>query len=273
MKLIQLIPALALLLAATTAHAQEKDKKDKTSIVIDGNGISINKSDSGKTEVKKEEKVFSIDVAMIDIGVNGIQDNTDYTSPAAKAFLNMPNGMKTDNLFSLQNAKSINVNVYPIMARLRLLKTGGQKIYLSTGIGLQMYNFRFTKNISYLNNTQPELFLDSTLFTKNKLGLTYLSVPLQATFKTKIVEKAWLVYGFGITGGYRIASWTKQVSGPFGKVKNHDKFNFADFNSCLTAEIGLDDYFRLYASYQLTALHENALDQHPFCIGIRLGGM
>ena len=134
MKLIQLIPALALLLAATTAHAQEKDKKDKTSIVIDGNGISINKSDSGKTEVKKEEKVFSIDVAMIDIGVNGIQDNTDYTSPAAKAFLNMPNGMKTDNLFSLQNAKSINVNVYPIMARLRLHKTAAQKINLSTGI-------------------------------------------------------------------------------------------------------------------------------------------
>ena len=115
--------------------------------------------------------------------------------------------------------------------------------------------------------------VDTIGFTKNQLGFTYLTVPLQFTFKTKLAEKAWLVYGAGISGGYRIASWTKQISAERGKDKNHDKFNFNDFNTCVTGEIGLDGYFRLYASYQLTSLHENALDQKPFCIGIRIGGI
>jgi len=77
----------------------------------------------------------------------------------------------------------------------------------------------------------------------------------------------------GITGGYRLSSWTKQISDQKGLQKNHDKFNFSDFNSCITAEFGLDDYFRLYASYQVTPLQENALDQRPFSIGLRFGGL
>jgi hypothetical protein len=221
----------------------------------------------------KDDKTFSIEFGMIDLGVNVLHDKTDYTSPAAQAFLKVSPELKNENLFSLRNSKSINVNIYPVLAKWRVVHTEGQRIYLTAGVGLQMYNFRFNKNITYLNKTTPEVISDTILFTKNKLAFTYLSVPLMATFKTKLAPKAWLVYGVGITGGYRIDSWTKQVSGQFGKVKNHDSFNFSDFNSCLTAEIGLDNYFRLYASYQLTALQENALDQHPLCIGLRIGGM
>jgi len=159
------------------------------------------------------------------------------------------------------------------MAKIRLQKSKIQKIYLSTGIGLQMYNFRFAKNITYENKTIPTVYLDSFSYNKNKLGFTYLSIPLSFTFKTKLVDKAWLVYGFGITGGYRISSFTKQRISGEDNVKNHDKFNFNDFNSCITGEFGIDNYFRLYASYQLTALHETSLDQHPLCIGIRFGGI
>ena len=81
------------------------------------------------------------------------------------------------------------------------------------------------------------------------------------------------MYGAGVTGGYRISSWTKQISSERGKVKNHDAFNFSDFNACLTGEIGIDGIFRIYASYQVTSLHESALDQRPFCIGLRFGGV
>lgn len=272
MKLMHLAAALGLAIIAIPSFAQEKKKK-KTTISIGSDMVKITKSDSAGVDMTKEDKTFAIEIGMVDVGINGLRDQTNYTSPEALAFLHVPADRQNENLFSLKNSKSINVNVYPILAKLRLVKTDRQKIYLSTGIGLQMYNFRFNKNISYINNVAPAVVMDTLLFTKNKLGFTYLSIPLMATFKTKLVDKAWLVYGVGITGGYRIASWTKQISGELGKVKNHDKFNFNDFNSCITAEIGLDNYFRLYASYQLTPLHENAMVQNPYCIGLRFGGM
>lgn len=272
MKPIQVIAALGLAVMSMPSLAQEKAKK-KTIISIGSDAVKITKSDSvGDLVVEKEEKPFEIEVGMVEIGINALRDQTDYMSQEAKDFLRVDATQKNENLFTLENAKSINVNVYPILAKFRLLKTEKQKIYLSTGVGLQMYNFRFSKNIVYVDST-PSITMSPVPFTKNKLGFTYLSVPLMATFKTKLAEKAWLVYGVGITGGYRIASWTKHVSGEEGKVKNHDKFNFNDFNSCLTAEIGLDNYFRLYASYQFTPMHENALVQNPYCIGFRIGGM
>jgi hypothetical protein len=271
MKLIYCIVAATLLF--TTASAQDKSdtaahKKNRKSISIGSNGIQVNENDS-----TKEEKVFDIDIAVVDVGVNTLMDNTVYSNPATQSFLDVPPGEKNSNLFSLQNGKSINVNVWPVLARLRLAKTDHQKVYLYSGVGLQMYNFRFTKNISYLNKTTPEVYMDSLSFSKNKLGFTYLSVPLGFTLKTKLAPKAWLVYGAAITGGYRISSWTKQISGERGKQKNHDSFNFNDFNSCVTGEIGVDGYLRLYVSYQLTSLQKTALDQHPLCIGIRIGGV
>ncbi|MCD6062455.1 MAG: outer rane beta-barrel protein [Flavipsychrobacter sp.] len=274
MKPIHVIVALGLTVISIPSFAQEKAKKKKTIISIGSDAVKITKSDSvGDIEIEKEEKPFEIEVGMVEVGINALHDQTDYNSAAAKDFIRIPDAtQKNENLFTLENAKSINVNVYPILAKFRLLKTERQKMYLSAGVGLQMYNFRFTKNIVYVDSV-PSVAMSPILFTKNKLGFTYLSVPLMATFKTKLAEKAWLVYGVGVTGGYRIASWTKHVSGEEGKVKNHDKFNFNDFVGGVTAEIGLDNYFRLYASYQLTPMHENALIQNPYCIGFRLGGM
>ncbi len=269
MKLIYCLMAAALL--GFNAHAQDNDNKEKktTTIKIGPDGLTIN----DKKIEEKPDKDFEIEASIVDIGINSIIDNTDYNSVAAKAFLQVPQGLQNENLFSMRTGKSWNVNVYPVMAKLKVLKTKRQKIYLSTGIGLQMYNFRYTKNISYRNETVPMVVMDTIGFSKNKIGLTYLAVPLQFTFKTKLADKAWLVYGVGMTGGYRIASWNKQISAERGKQKNRDEFNFNNFNACVTGEIGLDNYFRLFASYQVTPLHSTGLDQRPFTIGLRFGGI
>lgn len=270
MKIIYCLMA-TMLLTSMTAMAQEKKDstgKSKYSISMGSNGLRIGASDSVNVEHE-----FDVEVGVVDVGVNTLIDNTVYGNAVTRSFLNVPNDQKNSNLFSLQNAKSINVNVWPVLLKWRAVKTEHQKVYLYSGLGLQMYNFRFTKDISYLNKTSPEVYMDSISFSKNKLGFTYLSVPLGFTLKTKLAPKAWLVYGAGITGGYRISSWTKQISGERGKQKNHDSFNFNDFNSCVTGEIGVDGYLRLYVSYQLTSLQKTALDQHPLCIGIRIGGV
>lgn len=273
MKLIYSLLAATLLSGAAIAQETEKETTEKKeskgmSINIGPDDISIEKCGQ-----KKEEKSFQVEYVMFDLGINSIHDKTDYTAPVTRNFLKVEDNIKNEYLFNQRTAKAINVNIYPVMAKGRLLKTNNQKIYLSFGAGLQIYNFRFTKDISYISEPNPAVITDSVQFSKNKLGITYLSVPLMTTFKTRVSDKTWLVYGVGITGGYRIDSWTKQISRERGKDKNHDKFNLSDFNSCLTAEVGVSGLFRLYGSYQLTALHENSLDQHPFCIGIRLGGM
>jgi hypothetical protein len=264
---------MAVSMAFITANAQEqgsteKPKEAKTRLSVGSGGIEIGK---GKNE--DDDKAFDVHIGMLDLGINYIDDKTDYASSAVQEFLNVGPEMQNENLFSLRDAKSINVNIYPVVATYRMVNTKNQRIYLGVGIGLQMYNFRFTKSTTYINETVPMVVMDSISFTKNKLAFTYLSMPLMLNFKTRVAKDAWIVYGAGITAGYRIASWTKQVSSERGKQKNHDPFNFNNFNSCATAEIGLDGYFRLYASYQLTALHKDIMDQHPYCIGIRFLGI
>ncbi len=233
--------------------------------------ISIGGGDEKKNDTSR--KIFDFSIGVFDLGFNYLNDRTDYSSAAAQNFLNVSNEMKNENLFSLREGKSINVNIYPVVLKARILNLKKQRIYVSAGAGLQIYNFRFNKSVNYINETVPMVIMDSIAFTKNKLGVTYLSIPLMVTSKTKLAKNAWLVYGVGITGGYRLASWTKQVSGERGKQKNHDAFNFNNFNTCVTGEIGVDGWFRLYASYQLTALHKEGLEQYPYSIGIRFMGI
>lgn len=253
------------LLATAQCMAQEKNKDGKTALTITTDGISIEKDD---------EKSFEVDFGGFDFGINSLRDKSNYNSTATEELLQVPDDYRNESLFNLRSGKSWNVNFWPVLTSWRVLNSPGQKIYLGSGIGLQMYNFRFTKPVTYVNEVKPEVYLDSVnTIAKNKLGFTYLSIPLMLTFKTRAAEETWIVYGFGITGGYRLSSYVKQVSTEQGKRKNHDKFNFSDFNSCITAELGLEGYFRLYASYQVTPLAENGLEQYPFSIGLRFGGI
>lgn len=269
-----IITAALAICMSTAAHAQDENKKGNTSVGLtigDGSLIQI-ESGKNKSETKEESRV-KVGWGMLDIAINSLIDNTDYSDPATKAFLQVPADQQNSNLFSLRQGKSINVNIWPMTVKFKALDGNKQQIVIGSAVGLQMYNFRFNKNISYLNETNPTVILDSVQFTKNKLAFTYLSVPLMVTLKTKLAPKTWLVYGGGVMAGYRISSWTKQKSGLRGKDKNHDDFNMNDFNVSVTGEIGLDDYFRLFVSYQVTPLHETFLDQHPLCIGFRFGGI
>src|SRR5690606_10418721 len=212
-------------------------------------------------------------IGIVDVGINSLNDKTDYTSAAAQHFLQVPSDLKNENLFSLRVAKSVNVNIYPVVLKYRMVKTKTQRLYASVGLGLQIYNFRFSKPITYRNETMPTVVMDTVLFSKNKIALTYLSVPLMLTSKARMAKDLWLVYGVGVSGGFRINSIQKQVSDERGKQKERDQFNFNNFNACVNAELGIDGYVRLFASYQLTNLYEHSLEQYPYTIGIRFLGI
>ena len=260
----------AILLLNINAAAQEKDKPKYTkSLSIGSDGITVEKD-----KVKIKESKVTLKFGAVDLGLNSLQDKTDYNSAAAKSFLNVPDKFRNENLFDLRGGKSWNVNVWPVLLGWNPVCNTKQQIMIGTGVGIQMYNFRFNKNVTYINEITPEVYVDTIRsFSKNKLTVSYLSIPLMLNFKTKAGSKTWIVYGAGITGGYLIASRNKQITSEDGKQKNNNKFNLNEFNACITAEFGLDDYFRLFASYQITPLHENALVQHPMTVGIRFGGI
>ena len=232
-------------------------------------GVDMNAHDKAASE-GDFERHFGI----LDLGVNMIKDNTNYNSPTVKNFLGVPANRQNSSLFKLRQGKSINVNIYPFMETLYAVKRKNQKINISMGIGLQLYNFRYESPISYRRSPNT-VALDSVSFKKNKLSFDYLNIPLMITFKTRLHKDKWLVYGVGITGGYSIATWTKQESGAYGKVKVHDNFGFSNFNSCITGEIGITNIFRLYGTYQLTNMFDasTGMDQHPISFGIRFFGI
>src|SRR5690606_20246440 len=110
-------------------------------------------------------------------------------------------------------------------------------------------------------------------FSKNKLGITYLSVPLLITGQSRISSNYWLTYGVGVIGGYKVVSWTNQNSAESGKIKERDPYNMEPFQWSVTGEIGVKGILRLYATYQMTNIWKSGLHQQPFAMGIRIFGI
>ncbi len=113
----------------------------------------------------KEEGDFDTHWGIFDLGINTISDNTNYNSTAVKNFLNVPANRQNASLFNLRQGKSINVNIYPFMETIYALKRKNQKINVSTGIGLQLYNFRYESPVIYTRNPNT-VTLDSVSFKK-----------------------------------------------------------------------------------------------------------
>jgi len=252
---------------------QDTSKKSTTYISIGSNGIRV--SDKNK-EAAYKKKRFQVQWGMLDLGLNLLNDQTVYNvaDPALmNNFSNIPSDKVNGDIFSLKNGRSWNVNIYPVMFNYKVVSQKNFKMNLYTGVGLQIYNFRFNKNITLQSEPDYKIKMDDVAFTKNKMSVQYLTVPLMLNFNHRIDKSNWLTYGFGASFGYRLSSWTKQISGERGKVKNHDQFNFSDYNVNLNAEIGLGEV-RFFGSYQLTNLYKTeSITHQPIAFGIRFGGI
>lgn len=232
-------------------------------------GVVISKNDTAKSR-----KIVEFSFLNMDFGVNFLQDKTNYASQDAINFLQVPEAYRNETLFSLRQGKSWNYNLWPVITKFNLYRGSAQNIGLKTGIGFQIFNFKYTKPVHFVNDIAPRVVLrDDIVLEKNKLSVMYASIPLMFTGDTKMSEKVWLHYGFGIIGGMNISTWTKQKSTEFDGnniKKNHDMFNTNRFQMSLQAEIGLTNMFTLFGTYQLNSLFKDGLVQQPISIGLRL---
>lgn len=242
--------------------------------------IITNPGKSGKTDKHQisnktscNNKHFTVSYLMMDVGLNGFYDKTNYQSSEAINFVRVEDQYRDNNLMDINAAVSRNFNLWPVMFSFNPLKSKNQKLLFSSGFGFQWYSFKFTNPVRIEGGLDPHVRLTDLEYSKNKLGITYLSVPLMLTGQTRISGNKWLTYGIGVIGGYRIQSWTNRHSSTQGREKIKDSYNLEPFQWSLTAEIGVTNVLRLYGTYQMTNMWKNGLHQQPFAIGLRLLGI
>jgi hypothetical protein len=226
---------------------------------------------SFNTNKEKTKKNISTNWFILDLGFANYKDKTDYTAAQAGNYLktlNVAAGNVTKESLKLIPGKSSNVNLWFFMQKVNLSK---HVINLKYGLGLEMYNFRFDRNVSYRKNPDPFIFNDTISFSKNKLYAGYITIPLMLNFDfTPSNMKRLFTVSAGISAGYLVSSKNKQISDVRGKIKYKGDFDLQPFRLAAVGEVGLGPV-RLYGSYSLNALHDKntKMLQYPYVIGVR----
>jgi hypothetical protein len=180
----------------------------------------------------------------------------------------LPTPIPNSTDLNLNNEKSSNVNIWIVQQKLNLHKHYWNLKY---GIGIEMYNFRFKQPISFSNTPGNYVYFDNAHFSKNKLFVEYLTVPIQLNYKANPDNNKSFYASIGLSGSYLIQSHTKQISEERGKRKVNGNFNLNDFKMATIGELGIGS-IRLYGSYNMTNMFDKKLtnfDMAPFAVGVR----
>ena len=179
-----------------------------------------------------------------------------------------PGPVMSPENFSLNNKKSTNINVWVVTQKLNLYQ---HKINLKYGLGVEMFNFRFDKPISFREDIITNVKYDVVSFTKNKLLVKYLTVPVQINFSPNPTNKKAFYASIGMSAGYLWNAKNKQISAERGKEKYRGNFNLNDWRFATIGELGLGA-IRLYGSFansNLFDINQRILDMQPFAVGLR----
>lgn len=202
--------------------------------------------------------------------VPALEKSYDYSGQALNRFVpRMASAPLTPSEFKLITGKSINFNIWVVMQRLNLHK---HKLNLIYALGLEMNNYRYARNISYVPGYPTTIIRDSVEFSKNKLFAQYLTIPVMLNFNSNPARPGRsFELSLGVTGGYLLKSRTKQVSEERGKVRRADDFSLNKWRFGLTGELAYGP-IKLFSNFALTPLHDYGLEQYPFSVGFRFNG-
>jgi hypothetical protein len=252
----------------STAHINTGDTVRVGGIIIinkNGNtdGGAIVRDSSGHSHMywfHSRNKV-STDWLQVDLGFNNYNDNTNYNSAATQAL--SPGA--TANRFSLNNGKSVNVNIWFFKQRVSLYR---QIINLKYGLGIELYNFRYTNNIIYRQNPL-QIVPDTINYRKNKLATDFLTVPLMLNFNFNKNHQNPFGFSVGMSGGYLYSSRQKLVEYGGHKSKIHSDFNLESWRLAYVAEMYVGP-IGVYGSLATRSMYKYGLDMTPYAVGIRL---
>lgn len=284
----RIVMAAACLLVTGISWAQTDSSAKNTDTVKVGNFIIIKKKNAGNVSSDDDNRKrrgsieYSIERRtrrrsnistnwwIMDLGFANMRDQTDYTAAATGGYFKTfrpADGAVNQNSYKLINGKSSNVNIWFFMQKVNLIK---HVVNLKYGLGLEMYNYRYDTRLSYRKEPAPFVFNDSISFTKNKLYVEYLTIPVMLNINTTPDSRRGFSISAGVSAGYLTNSRNKQISGERGKQKYKGDFNFEQWRVALIGEMGLGPV-RVYGSYSLNRLQKDVtrVEQYPYTVGIR----
>jgi len=179
-----------------------------------------------------------------------------------------PGPVMSPENFSLNNKKSTNVNIWVVTQKINLSQ---HKLNLKYGLGIEMFNFRFDKPISFREDIATNVKYDVVSFTKNKLLVKYLTIPLQLNFSPNPTNRKAFYASIGMSAGYLWNAKNKQISGERGREKFRGNFNLNDWRIATIGELGVGS-IRLYGSFARNNLfnkNQSFIDMQPFAVGLR----
>lgn len=247
-----------------------KNKKVKdSSKVLE---ISSNSNDlisiRTRNSSKQKPKNITTNWLIIDLGFANVKDETNYaTAQAGDYFQTINRPEVSANSMNLINNKSSNFNLWFFMQKVNIAK---HKLNLKYGLGYEQFNFRYENSLSYRNKPSNFIFNDSINFSKNKLFINYLTIPVMFNYNANPERKNSFQASAGVSFGYLLNARNKQVSAERGKQKTQGNFDLETFKMSIVGELGLGPV-RLYGSYSLNNMFKEStgLQQTPFAFGIR----
>lgn len=150
-------------------------------------------------------------------------------------------------------------------------------VNLVTGIGLEWNSYAFSQNVTLQHDVDPiAAVVETRDFSKNKLKMTYVNVPLMLEFNTNNnnPNRSFHIAAGGVVGYNIFQNRLKQeytVDGDTQERKVKDDFNINPFRYGLTARVGYDD-LSLFVNYSLSEVFRT--DRGPklnhYSVGIHL---
>ncbi|HEV9035773.1 MAG TPA: outer membrane beta-barrel protein [Puia sp.] len=199
---------------------------------------------------------------IVDLGYTNYNDMTNYASAATQAFA--PGSNK--GWFTLNNGKSVDVNIWVFMQKINLVK---HVVNLKYGVGVELNNYRYQDDIRYLINP-TKVIMDTIHYHKNKLAEDFVTIPVMLNFNFTPHRRHPFGLSAGASFGYRYSSRQKFVSAASGKQKTYNNFDLDSWKISYIGELNLG-WFVLYGSYATKSIFTNGLNQVPYSVGIRIG--
>lgn len=235
---------------------------DTTRIMLGTTRILIIGEDD-KFEIKRDDGLVKGHWAGFEMGVNMlVDDKFSNEAPQGYDFLDL----------NLNKSVAVNLNLIDYEAKL-----SGRNVMLITGLGVSWNNYRFRSDL-YLDPESKEVSAinDSLSYSKNKLVVSYLNVPLLFEFNTSEFTNRSVHLSVGVIGGLRLGSHVKLVRSADGdkyKKKLYDNFNLNPFKFDASVRFGYRN-FSIFGTYSLNNFFKDSKDPelHPVTVGIRLVG-
>ena len=239
------------------------NKKDWESMIEDGNFDNTNITIE---RAPKKLKNVTTNWFSIDLGYANYIDESPQMAylamfPPSKYWVNSSN-------LKLDNRKASNFNIWIVQQKLNIYQ---HKINLKYGVGFEMFNFRFEQPVSFRNEPNKTVFMDDVNFTKNKLFVKYLTVPVQLNFQPNPYSRKGFYASIGLSAGYLVDARNKQISPERGKQKYDGNFELNNLRFATIGELGIGG-IRLYGSYgsiNLFDKNQSSFSLFPYALGLR----